>query len=1220
MMAPASAYKYSAFISYAHVDTSWCKWLHRQLEGFRIAKDFVGRTTPRGSVPQKLSIFRDREDFTGGQTLADGTVAALDDSAALIVICSPIASTRPAVNEEVRLFRWRHPDRPVIPVIIEGTYPDNFPLALRREIDADGAVSDRPITILGPDLREEADGKTIGLAKVVAGLIGLGTDDFVRRAVRAARQRLRNWIIGMSAVIITLAGLIVWSELNRREAAEQRREALIKSTQSLSTQVTQLLVEHRVHAAGTILLDAIKPLLLIGVDDELSKLRGNLWSRFRYLDLRPTSYLDGHLETVQAVDISPDGKLAASGSGYWQVDLGPTGSNDNSVRLWDLETGKQLSVLGEHATAVRFVKFSPNGSILLSGSEEGTVKLWNIEKRSLMCSIPFPWLKQNVAASGFSSDGALIFIGNQVDANEAASPPMWRRISDCSVTPPPPPEAAPKQYIGLFWDTHALRRMWSVDLRTSKVLAEWRVRGAYSPVPSDFEIYSVMQSHDGTMAAVGPGLSTGEPVADSSVVLWKTTTGELVRRLYGHDASVGAVAFSADDSRLASGDENGVIIVWSLTTGAPLIKLEGHNGFPVRSLAFAGNDELLSGAADHTFRLWRLPRAPVESAPEGDAFVVAVGMDRQFRIQTNLLDRREQNKPAGETMAQPSGKVLERRDGTSGQIVTRIDADVDSMAASPDLPLIVTVESQKVKVRNAQTLSAIRELPDMVGMFERLAIGGNPAVIATTELSGVADIKTWDGATGQPLATIEREGSGSVAITRDGRSVVGGCGKLAVCFWDTRTGKLLSTAEAWPEIKSGSAPSPRSTEINVSITRNGRYLFFTSKTGAVAVWEVSVNALLASRSFYDQPFVTGMDDTTAAVAVRSDLYIWDLRANQILTTWKATQVIEELTPGPDTASFVGRLAQHLGIRKWDLARLTTPVEVPASANDLNPYYDMTGLTVGSDGSAEQRFIPVKRRFDESTLLSMLREQDTNTKLLALVWIRGKATISPAEWSEIAGLVRNGSAVVRLTALRSIQLAGEHELQSNIPVLSEALLDPDRQVRQEALFMLEGASGDKTVALPQLRKLLNIPYDETGREISGFRVRYSPRDTAAVILAEIGPAAAPAVPDLVAAIKQPSSEPGERPCASCAYALGAIGDTRSEIVDLLVAALDSHEINMRIQAAAGLSRLGVASEKVLKALRAVVEREPQYPEYTRALRKLEAKSQSAAAPSAGRTGH
>lgn len=226
-MHPTTQFKFRAFLSYAHADRTWGKWLHGRLEGARIDEDLVGRETPMGTVPQSLRpIFRDREDFTGGHILADATIAALDASAALIVLCSTVAAGRPAVNEEVRLFRWRHPDRPVIPVIIDGTPPSNFPPALRCKVAADGSVTEDPVTILAPDLRETGDGQYLGLAKVIAGLTGLTTDEIARRAERHRRRRFRSIVAALSSIIITLTGLAIWAEINRRDAIAQRGAAI----------------------------------------------------------------------------------------------------------------------------------------------------------------------------------------------------------------------------------------------------------------------------------------------------------------------------------------------------------------------------------------------------------------------------------------------------------------------------------------------------------------------------------------------------------------------------------------------------------------------------------------------------------------------------------------------------------------------------------------------------------------------------------------------------------------------------------------------------------------------------------------------------------------------------------------------------------------------------------------------------------------------------------
>src|SRR5215472_2516453 len=211
-------------MSYSHRDTAWAKWLHKALENYRIDKDLVGRETPAGPVPKTLRpIFRDREDFSGGSTLTAATVAALDASAVVLVLCSTVSASRPAVNEEVRLFRSRHPDRSVIPVIIDGSPPDNFPPALRYELGADGTITDHPVTVLGPDLRDSGDGKNLGLAKLIAGLIGIGTDEVFRRGERARKRRNRFWgalagVFLVLALAASASAVYAWHQLKTNEA------------------------------------------------------------------------------------------------------------------------------------------------------------------------------------------------------------------------------------------------------------------------------------------------------------------------------------------------------------------------------------------------------------------------------------------------------------------------------------------------------------------------------------------------------------------------------------------------------------------------------------------------------------------------------------------------------------------------------------------------------------------------------------------------------------------------------------------------------------------------------------------------------------------------------------------------------------------------------------------------------------------------------------------
>jgi tetratricopeptide (TPR) repeat protein len=195
-LAETVAIRYRAFLSYSHRDTAWGKWLHSALEGYRIDKELVGRQTSAGPVPKTLRpIFRDREDFSAGHSLTEQTLAALEASQFLIVLCSPIAAKSKYVNEEIRRFKALGRADRVIPLIVDGEPGDPerecFPPALRFKLGPDGALTEEREEPIAADARPQGDGKEIAKQKLVAGLLGLGFDEIVRRAERARRRRNR---------------------------------------------------------------------------------------------------------------------------------------------------------------------------------------------------------------------------------------------------------------------------------------------------------------------------------------------------------------------------------------------------------------------------------------------------------------------------------------------------------------------------------------------------------------------------------------------------------------------------------------------------------------------------------------------------------------------------------------------------------------------------------------------------------------------------------------------------------------------------------------------------------------------------------------------------------------------------------------------------------------------------------------------------------------------
>ena len=237
-MPDVAEFKYRAFLSYSHADTTWAKWLHKALEGYRIDKDLVGRETAYGPVPRTLRpIFRDRDDFSAGHSLTEQTLAALEASQFLIVICSPNAARSQYVNEEIRRFKALGRADRVIPVIVDGEPGDAqrecFPPAVRFKLGADGALTEEREEPIAADARPEKDGKELAKHKIVAGLLGVGLDEIMRRAERARKRRniIRFGAACVAVLIIVVAavgwvaGLSVTSRMTSAQILNSERDA-----------------------------------------------------------------------------------------------------------------------------------------------------------------------------------------------------------------------------------------------------------------------------------------------------------------------------------------------------------------------------------------------------------------------------------------------------------------------------------------------------------------------------------------------------------------------------------------------------------------------------------------------------------------------------------------------------------------------------------------------------------------------------------------------------------------------------------------------------------------------------------------------------------------------------------------------------------------------------------------------------------------------------------
>ena len=218
-------FKYRAFISYSHRDAEWGKWLHRTIERYRVPRRLVGRVTSEGAVPARISpVFRDREELPSTTNLSRAVSAALEESAALIVVCSPNAAQSRWVNEEIRSFRRLGRTERILCLIVAGepggpAGAQCFPPALLEPMDGGGAAAE-PIAA---DVRPGKDGRTGSVLKLVAGLVGVGLDDLVRRE-QQRRQRRLVAITAAAVAGMTLTSTLAALALFARNEADRQRE------------------------------------------------------------------------------------------------------------------------------------------------------------------------------------------------------------------------------------------------------------------------------------------------------------------------------------------------------------------------------------------------------------------------------------------------------------------------------------------------------------------------------------------------------------------------------------------------------------------------------------------------------------------------------------------------------------------------------------------------------------------------------------------------------------------------------------------------------------------------------------------------------------------------------------------------------------------------------------------------------------------------------------
>ena len=318
--------------------------------------------------------------------------------------------------------------------------------------------------------------------------------------------------------------------------------------------------------------------------------------------------LKGHTGKIRDIAFSPDSRTLV------------TASSEKTMRLWDVNTGieqKQLPTPEDKFNPlmeadrwyqllerddVHTLKFSKDGTRLVSGSRDGSLHLWDVATGRYELSIS---LGEHTTGSGgvlafsedskylASSDGLAgrIRVWNVANATQHAiltpgQPNFLTFVRFLTVSPGIKKLAGHSLHgeIGI-WDATTLEKLSTVPTEPGRLY--WPL--VFSP--------------DGKIL-----VSSGGETRSSKVTFWQMDPGAHLFTLEGHTSPVTEYAFSPDSKTLASGSEDGAVVLWDVKTGNQLATLTGHTK-RISALAFSPDSKTLASGSGNEIHLWNVHTA-----------------------------------------------------------------------------------------------------------------------------------------------------------------------------------------------------------------------------------------------------------------------------------------------------------------------------------------------------------------------------------------------------------------------------------------------------------------------------------------------------------------------------------------------------------------------------------------------------------------------------------
>ena len=589
-------------------------------------------------------------------------------------------------------------------------------------------------------------------------------------------------------------------------------------------------------------------------------------------DKVPVLALEGHGGPVRSVSFSTDGKLVLSGS------------HDNSVKIWDAELGKigqiidkPLKTLHGHGSWVRACRFSPDDRIVLSASHDKKAMLWNIAdyKELRVLGRLLQGHGDAVLAAAFDQAGHSI-----VTASRDRTARIWNFETGAPGNPFREGHELLATNAAFFPDgknflTAAVDntvRFWDVATGTQIARLDKTGRaGALALAPS------------------GKRILTGSD--EKTARLWDAATRRLIKELKESHKSkyeITAVAISPDERWLLTADANGRAVLWNAETLEVAHSLTSHTGKVTAAVFLPDSARLLTASSDKTVAQW--------DVATGKEILPLVLKHPEAVVALALVGHRD--KTGHQVLTTCADGTVRLWDLAKAQVVGTLPLHskviVNAVSVSLDGRLALTVQSEEqeklvekvVRLWDVDTLREIKvpQGKNQSGAFlDFSSTRGIPLSTAIFSPDGNSiltvggdEARLWDRQKAIELISFNRNDVvAAAAFSPDASRIVTGSWDNAARVWDTKTGVAIMKLEGHRGPVNSAAYSP-----------DGTFLLTGSDDRTASLWHAATGRLI--REF------TGHADRINSAAFSADgKWILTASADTTARIW-STETAQEL--------------------------------------------------------------------------------------------------------------------------------------------------------------------------------------------------------------------------------------------------------------------------------------------------------------------------------------